>query len=247
MDAARPYRYTDLDFNAPLSDAHADELISALRVGAHEKVVDLGCGWGELLLRVLAAEPTARGVGVEQDEANVARARANADARGLGERVDIEQGDATNWSGAADVAIVIGASHAWGGTAPTLDAVRPRLRRGGRLLLGEGIWEQPCTAAALAALDAQPDDFLTSAGLVDVCLDRGFRMLSFSTATIAEWDSFESRFAAGRERWLAANPDSPHAVEVRAELDRHRNEWLNGYRGILGFAYLVLGLDSSAE
>ena len=247
MDAPRPYRYTDLDFNAPLSDAHADELIAALRVGAHEKVVDLGCGWGELLLRVLAAEPTARGVGVEQDEANVALGARQPPTRVVSVNA-LTSNRATRPTGRARPTSQSSSAQATrGGPAPTLDAVRPRLRRGGRLLLGEGIWEQPSTAAALAALDAQPDDFLTSAGLVDVCLDRGFRMLSFSTATIAEWDSFESRFAAGRERWLAANPDSPHAVEVRAELDRHRNEWLNGYRGILGFAYLVLGLDSSAE
>ena len=93
MDASRPYRYSDLDFNAPFSDAHAAELIAALRVDAGEEVVDLGCGWAELLLRVLAAEPTARGVGVEQDEASVARARGNAAARDLDERVHIEQGE----------------------------------------------------------------------------------------------------------------------------------------------------------
>ena len=123
-----------------------------------------------------------------------------------------------------------------------MHAVRPLLRPGGRLLLGEGIWEQPPTPAALAALDAQPDEFTTLAGLVDRCLASGYRLLGASTATLTEWDDFESRYCAGRERWLSANPDADDAGEVRAEIDRHRHGWLRGYRGVLGFAYLTLAV-----
>jgi hypothetical protein len=106
--------------------------------------------------------------------------------------------------------------------------------------LGEGIWEHPATPRALAALDARPDDFTTVAGLVDLCLDCGYRPLAVATATLDEWDAFESRYCAGRERWLAQSPDDPNADDVRAEIDTHRNGWLHGYRGILGFAYLTL-------
>lgn len=242
MNAGPPSRHIDLDFNAPLSDRHASELVATLQPLAHAEIVDLGCGWAELLLRILADEATARCVGVDQDPANVARARTNADARRLGDRVRLECGDVTGWSDEVDAAIVIGASHAWGGTRQTLDAIRPLLRRGGRLLLGEGIWETPPTSEALAALDASSDDFMSVAGLVDLCIERGFSLLSMSTATLAEWDSFESRYSAGRERWLLANPHAPEARDVRAEIDAHRHGWMHGYRGILGFAYVTLGV-----
>lgn len=125
---------------------------------------------------------------------------------------------------------------------PALDALRPLLRSGGRLLLGEGIWETPPTPAALAALDAEPEEFTTVAGLVDLSVESGFRLLSMSTATLSEWDSFESRYCAGRERWLLANPDAPDAGHVRAQVDTHRAGWLHGYRRVLGFAYLTLGV-----
>jgi SAM-dependent methyltransferase len=146
----------------------------------------------------------------------------------------------TEWSGRADVAIVIGASHAWGGTRATLQAIRRLLQPGGRFLLGEGIWEQPPTPAALAALDAKAKDFTSVAGLVDLCIECGYRVLAVTTATLQEWDAFESRYCAGRERWLSQNPGAPNADEVRKALDAHRASWLHGYRGILGFAYLTL-------
>jgi len=244
VDSLAQARHGDLDFNAPMSAAHVRELITTLRPLPGASIVDLGCGWAELLLRILEDEPTAHGVGVDDDAAAIARARANAETRGVHDRLQLQCADATGWSDTTDVAIVIGASHAWGGTRETLSAVRPLLRPGGRLLLGEGIWEQPPTPPALAALDAQPDDFTTLGGLVDLCLQCGYRLLALSIATLNEWDHFESRYCAGRERWLLQHPDAPNATDVRTEIDTHRNGWLHGYRGILGFAYLTLAVDT---
>jgi hypothetical protein len=65
-------------FNAPLSERHAAWLIDDLH--RHEKcrILDLGCGWGELLLRALSTMPGAIGVGVDHDLAAVSRARVAA-------------------------------------------------------------------------------------------------------------------------------------------------------------------------
>ena len=37
----------------------------------------------------------------------------------------------------------------------------------------------------------------------------------------------------------------PSADELRAQADAHRQGWLHGYRGVLGFAYLTLGVPSA--
>lgn len=236
----RAAHYADLDFNSPLDSARALDLIASLRPLTGASIVDLGCGWAELLLRTLEAEPTARGVGVERDADLIERARGSAVARGLGDRLRLQCGDVTEWSEACDVVMVVGASHAWGDTAAMLDAVIPLLGPGGRLLLGDAIWDRPPSPEALAGLAAEPDDFPTLAGLVDRCIRHGLRLLALSTASLAEWDDFESRYAAGRERWLLEHPDATDAESERAKLDAHREDWLNGYRTFLGFAYLTL-------
>jgi len=230
-----------------MSSERVHELVASLQPLAGASIIDLGCGWAEFLLRVLGAEPTACGVGVDRDQAAITRARHNAEMRGVRDRLVLQCANVTDWSGEADIAIVIGASHAWGGTRAALNAVHPLLRPGGRLLLGEGIWEQAPTLEALAALDAEPDDFTTVAGLVDLCLECGYRLLAVSTATLTEWDAFESRYCEGRERWLLQNPTAPNADEVRTELDAHRDGWLHGYRGVLGFAYLTLVSSRSLD
>lgn len=238
-----PSGHTFLDFNAPLSDARADRLIDGLAPLRDCTVIDLGCGWAELLLRALAGEPTARGIGVDSDAEAIARGRANAAARGLADRVTLHSADVTSWpTAAADVVITVGASHAWGGTAHALDAARAHLRPGGRLLFGDGCWEREPTPAALAGLGAEPDDLLTLPDIVDLAVQTGYRPLDVCTASLDEWDAFESRWCAGRERWLLAHPHAPDAAEVRAVVDEHRTGWLRGYRGQLGFAYLTLAV-----
>ncbi|MFC5059140.1 SAM-dependent methyltransferase [Saccharothrix xinjiangensis] len=228
-----------LDFNSPLSDAKAFDLVNSLHLVPGQRVVDYGCGWAELLLRAVGHVPGATAAGVDSDEHAITRGRANAEARGLTDRVALELADATTWTtDPADVVISIGASHAWGGTKGALDAMRARLRPNGTLLLGDGFWENPPNATATEVFG--DEDLGTLPELVDLALAGGYRLLNLATATRDEWDSFESRWCASRERWLLANPDHPRAAEVREIVDEHREGWLKGYRGSLGFAYLTL-------
>jgi hypothetical protein len=228
-----------LDFNSPLSDAKAYDLIGSLRLRPGDRVVDYGCGWAELLLRAVEHQPGVAGLGVDSDDHAVTRGRRNVEARGLTTRVALESADVTTWeTEPADVAISIGASHAWGGTKDTLDAMRARVRPGGTLLLGDGFWERTPGPKSLEIFGE--GEFGTLAELVDLAMTRGYRLLSLATASLDEWDSFESRWCASRERWLLENPDHPQADEVRSIVDDHRDGWLKSYRGEFGLAYLTL-------
>ncbi len=237
--------YEDLDFHGPLSRARADQLIASLGPLGGRRVVDLGCGWAELLLRAVATEPTAAGFGIDLDAVAIEHGTANAKARGLAGRVVLEVGDAGSWAGDADVLVVNGATHVWGGdpvehTGNALAAAHELLRPGGRLLLGEGFWQREPEPGRLAAAGIPRDQYRSLPDLVDFALGHGYRPLWITEADLAEWDEFESRHALGWERWLLANPGSPDAPEVRAAADRHRTAWLRGWRGLMGFAYLTL-------
>lgn len=237
----REASHSELDFNAPLSDRRAAELVDAVLPLPHSTVLDLGCGWAELLLRILEAEPSARGIGVDADPVAIARATANAERRGLRERLCLHITDAATWTGQpVDAAISIGASHAWGEASDALAAVHASVRPGGRVLFGDGFWEREPTTAALAGLDAEIADFRSPAELVALVERHGYRLLRRTVATRDEWDDFESRWCAGVQRWLLANPAVPEHAEARAVVDEHRTGYLDGYRGVLGFAYLVL-------
>jgi SAM-dependent methyltransferase len=247
--------YVDLAFMSPLSDRRAEELVQFLITDAPEVVLDVGCGWAELLLRTVEASPGCQGIGIDQDAAAIHHGNALAVSRGLGERVVLIAGDASvDAPQTADAVICIGASQIWAdpGAAsqpPTepldyrraLTAIRRISPRGGRVVYGEAIWSAPPTAEAIAPLAGRLDEFISLPELVETAADCGFAPMAVHEADADEWDTFESGYTARYGRWLADHgPQHPDSEEVRQRARRQRKAYLQGYRGILGMAYLEL-------
>ncbi len=237
----QPSRYRYLTFNAPLSGGRADAIATRLAATSPGTVLDIGCGWGELLLRVVERTGAASGLGVDTDDRVLARGREAAERCGLGGRVSFLNSAGTDTAGPADVVICNGAAHAFGGAAQALAALYRLVRPGGRLLYGDAIRD---TAAAFDSALVW-DDFaeLPSLGdLVDTAVAAGFRPLRIETSNTDELDAFESGYLADLEEWLMTHQDHPDAGGVRARAEEHRQRWLHGYRGAFGYAYLTLGV-----
>lgn len=247
-----PPRLTRLTFHGPLSEDRVARMIR--RIVDHAPappatVLDIGCGWGEFMLRLLEAAPGATGVGLDLNEDDLARGRANAEARGLSGRVRFVQESAAGITrDPADVVLCLGASHALSDARPpehttaALHALRRLVAPGGRVVLGEGFWQRPPGAEELSAMwpEASASEFLPLAGLVDLAVAAGFRPSWIETASPDEWEHFESAYQSDVEEWLAAHPDHPLAEETRERVDSHRGTWLRGYHGVMGLAYLTL-------
>ena len=78
------------------------------------------------------------------------------------------------------------------------------------------------------------------ASLTDLAVSAGFRPAWIETATLEEWEEFESGYQCDEEEWLAAHPGHRKAAEISERVDQHRSFWLRGYYGLLGQAYLTL-------
>ena len=248
-NAQRPGQLSQLSFHGPLSRARAARLTERLTRNNPGTILDIGCGWGELMLGILAAAPDATGVGIDTDAGDLARGRESAEARGLADRVTFAQESGVGTArGPADLVLCVGSSHALsdaqppGHIAASLAVLRRLVTPGGRVLLGEGFWQRPPTAAELAAMwpGTAAGDLLDLAQIADLTVEAGFRPAWIETASEQEWEEFESGYQADAEEWLAAHPDHPDAAEIRQGVDEHRSHWLRGYRGLLGFAYLTL-------
>ncbi|WAL95193.1 class I SAM-dependent methyltransferase [Streptomyces sp. Je 1-369] len=248
-DGDQPPRLTRLTFHGPLSETRAQRIVERLTASGPRTVLDLGCGWGELLLRILEAAPGATGIGVDIKGEDLDRGRAAAKERGLDGRVRFVEETAKDTArGPADVVLCLGASQALSSAAPAraaaeaLRALRGLVNPGGRVVLGEGFWEREPTARELAGMwpDADAGDHLYLGDLVDAAVEAGFRPLWVETAGVDEWEEFESGYRSDVEEWLAAHPDHPEAAGTRARVDAQRASWLRGYRGVLGITYLTL-------
>ena len=235
-----------LTFHGPLSTDRADRLVADLAARTPATVVDYGSGWGELLLRVLTALPEARGTGIDIHGPDVVRGRALAAERGLTERATFVEGSAADHTEPADLVVSIGAYQAFGSIPEALQALRARVRPGGRLLFGCEIWDRTPTESQLAAMwpGTTIEECLYLPDVVDAALAAGFRPLRVETATRAEWEEFESGYGTDAEEWLLDNPDHPEATDLRKKLDEHLAIWLRGIHDVIGFVYLTLGVPA---
>lgn len=255
-DAPLPALWEDLTFLSPLSDQRADAQAAWLAEGLGSgTVLDVGCGWGELLLRVLARASAATAIGVDLEPLRLQEARRRAAARGLGERARFVTGDASGevrdrLPPVVDALVVSGASQVWGPPVEegrpldygaALAAVRAHVHRGARVLYADAIWSRPPTPAAVAPLSGRDDEFATLHELTELAVEHGFAVVAFGESSLEEWDAFESGFGAGVARWLDRHGAAhPEAGAVAARAADQRAAYLQGYRGVLGYAHLQL-------
>lgn len=236
---------TRMVFHSPMTEERGDRIAADLAAIRPSTVADYACGWGELMLRILALVPTARGYGVDRSGRDVARGRANASARGLADRVEFVEGSVADHLRPADVVINCGAWPAVGrSVAEALAALRPQVNPGGRLFFGVEHWERTPPPERLAHMwpGVTADRFPLLAEIADMACEAGYRPLRIESSTRSEWDDYESLERADAEEWLLANSTHPEAEEVRAALDRARDLWLRGHRDYFGFSMLTLGV-----
>jgi len=199
-----------------------------MRLGAESRVLDVACGTGGPAV-LLAAEYGCRIEGVEIRPAFVERARARAAAAGLEGFVRIEQGDAAELEPqpeAFDAALCLGAAFVWGNIGDAASAVRPAVRPGGFVAVGEPYWRDGHEAEGFTGLRETVTRFENA----------GLALTGLIAASDDDWDRYESLHWRAIEEWLAENDDA----DVRAVHEQRRENHLRGgRRSGLGWAMFV--------
>jgi cyclopropane fatty-acyl-phospholipid synthase-like methyltransferase len=228
--------------NSPLCETTLDKLISRATECRPRRIVDHGCGWGEVLLRAVANAPGATGVGVEIHLPDLERARIAAAERGLTDRVIFRYGNSTDHRQPADLLINIGSYQAFGDIAAAARDLREDLRPGGRALFGAEYWSATPSDDELSHMwpEASVEDCLRLPELVDQLHETGWRILDLHDSTRTEFDDFEVGHLREREEWLAGHRDHRDSESVESELDQAWSSWLRGHRKTMGFASFVL-------
>jgi len=227
---------------APVSGASVNRLLRRADPRPAARILDLGCGQAAWALQALAYCPDGHVDGVDISRDALTRAAEAAAERGLADRLTLHERDARQYAADSgyDVVMCVGATHAFGGFDQAVRLAGQHVTTGGILLVGEGFWQVRPTPQALAALDAVPEDFTDLAGLVDRAEQAGWTPVYAHISDAAEWDSYEWSWVGSLTEWALDNPGHPGAAEARALAREHREQWLRGYRNVLGFATLVL-------
>ncbi len=235
--------HEDLTFWNPLSEAKVEEWIGLLRLPPGARVLDVGCGRAELLLR-LVERWGATGVGVDRSPLCAAGAREKAAARGLADRVEIVETDGAAYSApdeSFDLVICLGASWIWGGHAGTLAALAKWTKPGGMILAGEPYWRREPSPEHLGAAGYGRELFGSHEGNVGTGTAQGLRFLHSIVSNEDDWDRYEGLHCYSAERYAAANPGDPDVPELLEMARRSFDHYLAWGRAELGWAtYLFL-------
>ena len=233
----------DHDLQNPTSREKISQLGSRLRLGPESRVLDLACGKAGPAL-FLASEFGCRIVGVERAPEFAAEARRRVAKAGLAERIEIVEGDAEAFAfepGSFDAALCLGATFVWHGLEGTIAAIKPAVRPGGHVVVGEPYWR------AWPLPDGVDDlGYVPLRETVATLEAAGLALVTLIASSRDDWDTYESLHWRALEEWLEANPRDPDAFQIRERHQQARDAYLGFERDLLGWAIFVGRKPSSA-
>jgi len=226
----------DHELQNPTSAEKIHLLGKRLRLDSDSRVLDMACGKaGPATL--LAKAFGCRLVGVERSPEFAETARERVAAAGLGDRVEIVEGDAAAFPvepGTFDAALCLGASFVWDGLDGTLDALIPAVRAGGHVAVGEPFWRSWPLPDGVEDLG-----YVALRETVAKIEDAGLALVTLIASSEDDWDSYRSQQWRALEEWLTANPDDPDAIAIRERYEAARESYFHHRRTLLGWAIFV--------
>lgn len=210
-----------------------------LRLAPGSRVIDFGCGYGEVLV-LWAEEFGISGVGIDVREHVCTRAQRKIESRGLTDRIEIVCGRGADYEfeeRSFDAAACIGATFIWKDFLSTVRAMKPCLRTGGRMVVGEPYWFVEDVPAEGRKL--QPDT-LTENDLLRQIRGERLDLEYMVRASRDDWDRYEAGNWNGLLQWLEENPDHPQRDEVHTHLRKIQDEYFGFFRDSMGWAMYIL-------
>jgi SAM-dependent methyltransferase len=226
----------------PFTDEKLMLLGQVCRLREGQRLLDLACGKGEMLCHWASAFGVG-GVGVDISEVFLTAAAARAAELGVEDRVRFEHGDAGAFGaepGAYDVVACIGATWIGGGLAGTVELMRPAMRGGALMLIGEPYWIDPPPPEAHAALGLVEEELTSLVGTLDRFESTGMDLVEMVLADGDSWDRYVASQWWTVTEWLAAHPDDPGAPDMRRFLADTRRSHLEYGRRYLGWGVFAL-------
>lgn len=228
---------------SPISAERLDALVEHVALGPGDHVLEVGCGKGDLLVRLLHRWPAATAEGFDRNPWFLADARAAAATAGpdVARRVSFIETDlaaALIADRGAAMTIAFGGTGVYeGDQAATVRGLATATRPGGSVLFGDGLWIREPLASGLASFGMALDELAGGVdGFAALGIAAGLEVVGIEVVSDAEWDAYEAAYAASIVAWAAAHPDDPEREAFLARSAVMAESYRTWRRDAFGFA-----------
>ncbi|MCR9276513.1 MAG: methyltransferase domain-containing protein [Pseudomonadaceae bacterium] len=227
-------------FQNPTSEAKLDQMISYCNVADGQRILDVGCGkaW---LLRRLISRYAVQADGIEFIDSFADEADTLAAAQPSKGSLTITKADARTVSPKPahyDLGLCIGASFAIGSFEEMLAWLRPQIRIGGMMAVGD-IYARATPVPPESAKHFSGGAVRSLQDTAKMLDENGLRLVGLIDSSLDDWDRYESLHWHAADAWLQNNPDHPERNEFEALIEPFKRDHIHSDRESLGWSLFV--------
>ena len=229
----------------PITEAKLDSLIRLINLKPGSRVLDIACGKGELLIK-LVENYQIKGIGVDKSPYCIDDCNKNKTERAPNADLVFHLMDGADYrpEGKLDMTCCLGASWVFGGHEKTLKALSGITQPGGMILVGEPHWLKEPEPNYLVAEGVTHDSFRSHHGNVGAGDQLGLKCIYTLDGGWDGWDYYESLHWWAVEDYIASNPNDPDVKEIRLANEKSKETYLRWGRDTLGWClYLFKNSD----
>ena len=223
----------------PVDDRKLEDLYGLLDLRPGAGVIDIGCGKGEMLIR-LAEKFAIKGVGVDKSPYCIREANQRKRHRAPRAKLEFVEIDGARYrpkdGELSDLAMCIGASWIFGGYKNTLRDLSRMTRPLGLVMAGEPFWRKDPPQEYLDAAGLSRNSFSTHYDNAASGESQGLALVYTLVSNEDDWDRYEALHWYAANQYALSNPQDPDLEDLLARNSRERESYLRYGRETLGWA-----------
>ncbi len=223
----------------PVDETKLERLYDLLELNPSGRVIDIGCGKGEMLIR-LAEKYDIKGLGIDKSPYCVREAEKRKRQRIPQANLKFLEMDGAHYKPESrepsDLTMCIGATWIYGGYKNTVRALDGMTRSPGFVMVGEPFWRTSPPQEYLQSEGLSADSFDTHHGNVTTGELEGLRLVFTLVSSKEDWDRSEGLHWSAAAGYALAPPEDTDLEELMACDSKERESYLRWGRDTLGWA-----------
>jgi ubiquinone/menaquinone biosynthesis C-methylase UbiE len=223
----------------PVDETKLERLYDLLELKPNAGVIDVGCGKGEMLVR-LAEKYNIKGLGIDKSPYCIREAENSKRQRIPHANLKFLEMDAAQYKPEtgehSDLAMCIGATWIYGGYRNTVRALCRMTMSSGFVMVGEPFWRKNPPQEYLHSEGLSAESFDTHHGNATTGESEGLRLVFTLVSSQEDWDRSEGLHWSTAAEYALAHPDDTDLEELLARDSKERESFLRWGRDTLGWA-----------